>query len=88
MNEIFNSLILSCVYNIPAKRVRWTEEEIAELKKYADKYLQKRKTPSRKVCQTYLDQSRQVNGILQRRTADLLVKKLSALNVKARKDSE
>jgi len=66
-------------------RVRWTSKEMDEIKMYAAEYLKKKKTPSRKVCHDYIKRSRAAGGELQRRSADLIVKKISALNMKARK---
>ena len=73
--------------NFPATRLPWTEREMSELKEFAESYLNKMKTPSRRICQTFIEESKRRNGILKRRTAELIVKKISALNVKARKNS-
>lgn len=70
-------------------RVRWSAGEVKELERYAAKYLRMRKTPTREVCLTFLKKSKEDGGELHRRSADKLVKKISALNVKARNiDSE
>ena len=67
------------------KRVRWTDAEVEELKLYAAKYLAEGKTPSRKVCARFLKQSVNDDGVLQRRSPELIMKKISAMNMKARK---
>ena len=66
-------------------RTRWIDEETAELMKYANKYLQIRKTPSKVVCRIYIELSKKAGGELPKRSADTVVKKISDMNVKARK---
>ena len=68
-------------------RKRWTESEIQEIRKYAEKWLKEKKTPSRKVCKSFIEKSRKEGGAIYKRTPDLLLKKISAMNVKARKDN-
>lgn len=69
-------------------RVRWTEKEMEELRKYAAQYLQLKKTPSRKVCAAFIKKSRECGGQLHRRSPALIVKKISNMNVKARQQDD
>ena len=69
-------------------RVRWTDKELEEIKLYAAKYLKEKKTPSRKVCLAYIKKSKETGGQLQRRSSALIVKKISAINVKARREND
>ena len=55
-----------------------------EIDEYAAKYLREMKTPSRKVCELFINQSKAAGGQLWRRSPDLIVKKISNINVKAR----
>ena len=71
-----------------SERNRWTDAEMEELRKYAKDYLEKRKTPNRATCRTYIQLSRNKGGVLQERTAENILKKISAMNVKARKNDK
>jgi hypothetical protein len=84
------------IFNLPAvqirqihlfsgSRIRWDKKELDELQIYARKFLKSRKTPNRAVCRQFIDMSKKAGGQLHRRTADKIVKKISAMNVKARK---
>ena len=59
-----------------------------ELREYAARCLQLKKTPSRKVCATFTNKIRECGGQLQRRSAALIVKKISNINVKARQQDD
>ena len=55
-----------------------------EINEYAVKFLREMKTPSRKECEVFIHQSKAAGGQLWRRSPDLIVKKISHINVKAR----
>lgn len=67
------------------KRKHWTEKELEEIQHYAGNFLQKKKTPNRNDCQKIIKRSQKDGGELSKRTPELIMKKISAMNMKAKK---
>lgn len=83
--SFIQTLIHVCPQLFTATRTKWTPMELEELERYAGKFLKRKITPSRKECRKFIDSSKKNGGDLAKRSPELIVKKISAMNVKARK---
>ena len=56
-----------------SKRVKWSEEEITEIRKYFGDYLKLKKKPGKKECLARLAKSKEDKGVLHRRFYHTLI---------------
>ena len=60
-----------------SNRMKWTNKEVEEIKKYLGEYLSTTTTPGKKDCLKAIADGRKNGGQLQRRGYSLIVKKIS-----------
>ena len=62
------------------KHQRWTQQEVAEISELFKENLRTKTTPTTKRCEAARKVSRKHNGQLYKRSAALIIKKISAMN--------